>query len=151
VDGVVHFSGQRRRDAVREMERAADRPPLFALTADATAHGSSMEVSVEVSERGAVKRDLDWRLVVTLVATKARTSVTRGENAGDTLDEAAVVRALSDRIAFPVARRGSTTIRLTKPSDLSWSEIDVVAFVQSEVTREIGAAMSLDRKRITVK
>ena len=123
VDGVVHFSGQRRRDAVREMERAADRPPLFALTADATAHGSSMEVSVEVSERGVVKRDLDWRLVVALVATKARTSVTRGENAGETLDEAAVVRALSDRISFPVARGSSTTIRLTKPSDLSWSEI----------------------------
>jgi hypothetical protein len=133
------------------MERAADRPPAFALTADATAHGSSIDVRATVSERGVVKRELDWRLVVALVATKARTSVTRGENAGETLTEASVVRALSDRTPIPLAQGSSTTIRLTKPADLSWSEIDVVGFVQSERTREIGAAMSLERRRIVIK
>ncbi len=151
VDGAVHFSGQRRRDAIREMERAAGRPPLFDLAAEATARASTIDVSVHVTERGEVKRDLDWRLVVALVSTKARTSVVRGENAGETLDEAAVVRALSDRISLSRAARGSIAVRLTKPDDLSWSDIDVVGFTQSEVTREIGAAMSLDRKRVTVR
>ena len=151
VDGVVHFSGQRRQDAIREMQRAAGRPPLFDLAADATARGSAIDLTVQVTERGEVKRDLDWRLVVALVATKTRTSVDRGENAGETLDEAAVVRALSDRISLGRAPRSSITVRLTKPAGLSWSDIDVVGFAQSEVTREIGAAMSLNRTRITVR
>jgi len=123
VDGLVHFSGQRRQDAIREMERAAARPPLFDLAGAATVHGSTIDVAVEVADRGGTKRDADWRVVVALAATKARTSVPRGENAGETLDEAAVVRVLSDRI--PVARgpQKSATVRLTKPADLPWSGI----------------------------
>jgi hypothetical protein len=147
VDGVVHFSGQRRQDAIREMERAVARPPLFDLAADGAIRGSMIDLTVQVADRGA-KRDLDWRVVVALAATRARTSVGRGENAGETLDEAAIVRALSDRI--PVARgpRGSAAVRLTKPADVPWSGIDVVVFVQSETTGEIGAALSLGQKRI---
>jgi len=149
VDGLVHFSGQRRQDAIHEMERAAARPPVFDLTADGTIHGSTVDLTVQLADRGA-KRDLDWRVVGALAATRARTSVARGENAGETLEEAAVVRALSDRI--PVARgpRGSVAVRLTKPADLPWSGIDVVVFVQSETTGEVGAALSLSPKRIEV-
>jgi hypothetical protein len=138
VDGMVQLSGQHRDDAVREMQRAGARPPLFDLAVGSTVHGSAIDVSVQAAERGPVRRDLDWRVVVALVATKARTVVPRGENAGETLEEAAVVRALSDRI--PLA--GSVAVRLTKPSDLSWSDVDVVAFAQSEVTREIGATQA---------
>src|SRR5215471_14451080 len=85
VDGGVHFSGQRRQDAIREMERAAARPPLFDLAADGTIHGSAVDLTVQIDDRGA-KPELDWRVVVALAARKARTSVARGENAGETLD-----------------------------------------------------------------
>jgi len=149
VDGLVHFSGQRRQDAIREMERAAARPPLFELAADGTIHGSTIDLSVQVADRGA-KRELDWRVVVALAATKARTSVARGENAGETLDEAAVVRALSDRIPIARGTRGSVTVRLTKPADLPWTSVDVVAFVQSETTGQVGAASYLSRQRMDV-
>jgi hypothetical protein len=148
VDGVVHFSGQRRQDAIREMERAAARPPLFDLAADGTIHGSTVDLTVQVADRGA-RRDLDWRVVAALAATTARTSVARGENAGETLDEAAVVRALSERI--PVARgpRGSVTVRLTKPADVPWSGIDVVVFVQSETSGEVAAALSVSGRSLS--
>jgi hypothetical protein len=142
VDGQVHFSGQRRQDAAREMERAAARPPLFDLAADATARGSTVEVSVQAAAREGAKPELDWRLVVALAARNARTSVAHGENAGETLDEAAVVRALSDRIPLPRDPRAPITVRLAKPADLAWSDLDVIAFVQSETTREIGSVIA---------
>jgi hypothetical protein len=151
VDGLVHFSGQRRQDAVREMERAGTRPPVFDLIADATAHGSTIDVVVAAIDRGDTKRDADWNVVVALAATKTRTAVARGENAGETLDEAAVVRALSE--GSPLARgpRSTVTVRLTKPADLPWSGIEVVAFVQSKATGAIGAALVLDSKRLSVR
>jgi hypothetical protein len=150
VDGVVHFSGQRRQDAIREMQRAAAQPPLFDLAADGTIHGSTVDLTVQVADRG-TKRELDWRVVVALAATKTRTAVARGENAGETLDEAAVVRALSDRIPVAHGPRGSVTVRLTRPADLPWSGTEVVVFVQSETTGEVGAAFIVDSKRVTVR
>jgi hypothetical protein len=141
VDGLVHFSGQRRADAVRELQRAGLRPPAFDLVADATTHGSTIEVVVAATDRGDTKRDADWRVVVALAATRTRTAVARGENAGETLDEAAVVRALSDRIPLARGPRSSVTVRLTKPAELPWSGLEMVAFVQSDTTGEIGAAI----------
>ena len=92
---------------------------------------------------GDVGRGRDWRVVAVLAAKKAHTAVPRGENAGETLEEAAVVRSLSDRIALP-AQRGTTRIQLSKPADLAWPDLQVVVFAQSEVTREIGAVRLLD-------
>jgi hypothetical protein len=68
-----------------------------------------MDLTVQVAERGEVRRDLDWwllvalaatRLLVALAATRARTPVARGENAGETLEEAAVVRARGTGFRF---------------------------------------------------
>jgi hypothetical protein len=145
VDGQVHFSGQRRDDAFREMARAAGRPPLFELTGETAVHGSAVDVSVHVADRGSAQRDRDWRVVVALAAKKARTAVAHGENAGETLEEAAVVRALSNRVALLPGPRGTVTVRLTKPFDLSWSDADIIAFVQSETTGEIGGALLLSK------
>jgi len=139
VDGLVHLSGQRRQDAIREMERAAMRPPLFDLVADATPHGSTIDVAVTATERGPTRSTPGWHVVVALAATRTRTAVARGENAGATLDEAAVVRALSDRIPLARGPRSTVMVRLTKPADLPWAGIEVVAFVQSRATGEVGA------------
>jgi len=145
VDGLVQLSGQRRDDAVREMGRAAARAAPFDLTADGAVHGSTIELTVRVAARGDPRRELDWRLVVALAATKARTAVLQGENAGETLEEAAVVRTLSERIPLPPGPQATVTVKLNKPADQAWSQIDLVAFVQSEVTREIGGTSMLDR------
>lgn len=146
VDGLVHFSGQRRQDAIREMERAATRSPAFDLIAHATIHGSTIDVVVAATDRGDMKRDADWHVVVALAATKTRTAVARGENAGATLNEAAVVRVLSDGIPLAPGPRSPVTVRLTKPVDLPWSGIEIVAFVQSKATGEVGAVSVLDPK-----
>jgi hypothetical protein len=139
VDGAVQFSGQRRQTARAEMERAAARPPLFDLAVQSTRRGSDVDLTVQVTDAaGAVRREQDWRLVAVLAAKTARTPVAHGENAGETLDEAAVVRALTGRTPLP-ASRGSVRLHLAKPGDLPWSDVEIVVFVQSEATREIGA------------
>jgi len=151
VDGTIQFSGQRRQTAVREMERAAARDPAFDLTAQGKIRGSTIEITAQIAERAGVKRDLDWRVVGALAVKKARTSVAHGENAGDTLDEAAVVRALSDREPIARAPRSSVVLRLTKPADLSWSDVAIVVFAQSETTREIGAVQALDPGQLATR
>jgi hypothetical protein len=151
VDGRVHFSGQRRQDAIREMERAAMRPPAFDLVGSATIQGSTIEVVVAATDRGDSKLDADWQVIVALAATKARTAVARGENAGETLDEAAVVRALSDRIPLGRGPRSPVTVRFSKPADLPWSGIEIVAFVQSKTTGEVGAVSVLDPRQLIVR
>jgi hypothetical protein len=147
VNGTVHFSGQRRQTALRELERAASRPPAFELDVTATLTDSAADLAVKATARApgsagtqAVRAE-DWRLLAALAMKQARTRVARGENAGETLAEAAIVRELSDRFPLPVA--GATAhIRLNKPADLAalpWSDIDLVVFAQSETTLEIGA------------
>jgi len=150
VDGTVQFSGQRRQTAVHEMEAAAARPPTFDLTVRAAVKGSTVDLTVENTPLGNSARERDWRVIAALAAKKAHTAVARGENAGETLEEAAVVRALSARIAIP-AQRGSTRIQLSRPADLAWSEVEVVVFAQSEKTREIGAVRVLDAAQMGFK
>lgn len=151
VDGLVHFSGQRRQDAIREMERAATRPPAFDLVGHATIQGSMIDVVLTATDRADAKGNADWHIVVALAATKTRTAVARGENAGATLEEAAVVRALSDRIPLPRGPRSPVTVRLSKPADLPWSGIEIVAFIQSNATGEVGAVSLLDPMQLTAR
>jgi hypothetical protein len=137
VNGAVQFSGQRRQTALHEIEAAAVRPPVFDLVSRAAIRVSSADVTVQSTPAGDAGRDKDWRLVVALTAKKTRTAVGRGENAGETLEEAAVVRALSERVPLG-PQRSSTRIQISKPTDLAWSDAELVVFAQSEVTREIG-------------
>jgi len=145
VDGAVQFSGQRRETAAQEISRAAERPPAFDLVVRATVRGSTVDLSVEVANPAGARPDRDWRLVAALVAREARTAIHRGENAGELLDEAAVVRALSERAPLPLSR-SPARIQLSKPADLAWSGVDVVVFAQSEVTREIGAVRLIEAR-----
>jgi hypothetical protein len=148
VDGAVQFSGQRRETAAREMERAASRPPSFDLAVEASVRGSAVDLVVRTTNLAPVPRDRDWRITAVLAARRAETDVRRGENAGEKLEEAAVVRALSDRIALPPAGTAAH-VRLAKPADLPWPDAVVVVFVQSEATREIGAVRALDGDRLS--
>ena len=147
VDGAVQFSGQRRETAAQEIGRAAQRPPAFDLAVRATVRGSTVELSVDVPGAGSARPDRDWRLVAALMAEDARTAIQRGENAGEVLEEAAVVRALSERAPLPLSR-GPLRIQLLKPADLSWSSVDLVVFAQSEVTREIGAVRLIEAREL---
>jgi hypothetical protein len=150
VDGAVQFSGQRRQTALREMELGAARPPMFELAVRAAVKGSTVDLTVQSTPTGEAERDRDWRLVAALAAKKAHTVVAHGENAGETLEEVAVVRALSDRVPLP-AQRGTTRIQLSKPGDLAWSDVELVVFAQSETTREIGAVRVIDGREVPTR
>ena len=140
IDGGVHLSGRRRQDAVREMERAARTAATFDLRPRVSLQGSSLEVTVELGERPALADSSGWRLRVALAARDTRTTVARGENAGETLAEAAVVTALSDPVPIPPAPGTTARLRLRKPDDMRWADLDVVVFAQAD-TGAIGAAV----------
>jgi hypothetical protein len=95
------------------------------------------------------RRDCDWRVVAALTAKSARTTVSRGENAGETLEEGAVVRALSERTRL--LPKVASRLQLSKPADVRWSDVDIAVFVQSEVTREIGGVRALDARQLGIK
>jgi hypothetical protein len=142
VGGTVHFSGGQTAVAAAEIARAAARAPDVELTGDAAVAGDELTVTLRVAPRAGFDRAQDWRAVVALSARSTRTRVLRGENRGETLEEAAVVRALSDRLPVPGAA-GPLRIRLRKPAELTWADAEVVAFVQSETTRQIAAARAI--------
>lgn len=150
VDGAVQFSGQRRQTALREMELAAARPPMFELAIRAAVKGSTVDLTVQSTLTGDAGRDRDWRLVAALAAKKTHTAVAHGENAGETLEEAAVVRALSDRVPVP-GQRAAAHIQLSKPGDLAWSDAELVVFAQSEATGEIGAVRAIDGREMPAR
>jgi hypothetical protein len=143
VDGSVQLSGQRRQTALQEMARAGEQPPVFDLAIQSAAHAATLDLTIRVGAGGPLKRDRDWRVVAALAAKKAQTAVGHGENAGETLEEAAVVRSLTDRIPLPTPG-AALRLQLVKPADLAWSDVEIVVFVQSEATREIGAVRVLD-------
>lgn len=145
VAGSVHFSGQRHQTARDEIARAA-RHAVRALPVEASVTGGVACLAVETRAFEAMP-DEDWRLVGALAQRSARTVVERGENAGEILEEAAVVRRLSDRMRLTGAGR-PTVLRLEKPSDLPWSDLDLVVFVQSEKTGEVAAVRTLDGRQL---
>jgi hypothetical protein len=137
VDGAVHFSGGRRDVALAEIRRAARRVPDANLAARAVIEGERAVVTAQVSMTPtATSRRDGWRLMVALAAKATRTRVTRGENAGRTLDESAVVRALSDPMPLPapMPAHAAVSLRVTvaKPPELAWSDVEITAFVESD-------------------
>ncbi|HET6284346.1 MAG TPA: DUF1223 domain-containing protein [Polyangia bacterium] len=146
VDGTVHFSGGRRSVALAEIQRAATATPLFDLSGTATIDSDRATITVRAAPAaappGRAAKLADWQLSVALLARRARTAVTRGENRGETLDEAAIVRALSEPVPLPSTSAG-TRIQLSKPSSLSWTDIELVAFAQATATLHIGGAAAV--------
>src|SRR4051812_1586010 len=144
VAGTVHFSGQRRAVALSEIRRAASRPALFDLGATASVNGQDIVVAVRAAPRNPGNATPDWRVVVALTQKAARTRVLHGENGGESLQEVAIVRALSVPLPLPSAPRPLVTTSLSRPADLGWADLAVVAFVQSVGTGEVADALAID-------
>ena len=145
VNGTVHLSGARRSAVLAEISRAASGTAPVSLQGEASIQGESAVVTVRVS--GRARQESGWRLYVALAAREARTPVPAGENVGRTLEEVAVVRALS--AALPVDLHGTEMMRVTlmKPAQLPWSDVEIVAFVQSTTTLEVGGASAIGLNR----
>lgn len=144
VAGTVHFSGQRRTVALAEIRRAAGRPVHFTLDATASVKGQQIVVSVRAAPRSAEGASEDWRVVVALTQKAAQTRVLHGENGGESLQEVAIVRALSDPIPLPTAPGQPVRTTLAKPAELRWADLEAVAFVQANATGEVAEALAVD-------
>ena len=101
-------------------------------------------VRVRVARADALARADDWRVTGALVQKTAETQVHRGENSGETLQEASVVRTLSPRLPLPRNGVAEVVLTLRKPADLAWRNTALVAFVQSEKTRAVAAVAEVD-------
>jgi len=145
VNGQVHFSGQRRQTALDAIARAA-RHPGPALPVEASFAGRVLRLAVDGRAFESILHG-DWRVVAALAQRSARTAVARGENAGETLEEAAVVRRLSDRLPLTGAGR-PIVLQLERPSDVAWPELDVVVFVQSEESGEVATVRTLEGREL---
>jgi hypothetical protein len=142
VAGQVHFPGGERDVALRQIAAAGQRPALATLALRADVDGDVATLHVRVG-RDRLDRSGDWRLTAALVQKTAETRVDRGENGGETLREASVVRGLSDRVPLGPSDQ-ELTVKLRKPADLGWRNAALVAFVQSEKTREVAGVAEID-------
>jgi hypothetical protein len=144
VDGAVHFSGRRRDVALQEIRKAAAAPALVDVDGQAVLRGNQAQVTVRLTARAADAFRQPWRLFVAVAARAARTRVTRGENSGDTLEEAAVVRSLSEPVRIASAPAEPVTITVTKPADLPWSALELDAVLASESSWQVGAVRAIE-------
>jgi len=144
VDGAVHFSGGRRDIALQEIRRAADAPPLVDLDGEATLDGDEAHVTLRVTPRAATAASQDWSAFVAVAVRAASTPVPRGENGGETLEEAAIVRSLSTPVPVSLAP-GAPPIHITvrRPSELPWPTLELAAVVQSPKTLHVAAARAI--------
>jgi hypothetical protein len=144
VAGQVHFPGGQSDVALRQIAAAAARPVTATLALDARVDGEMATVRVRVARADTLARAEDWRVTGALVQKTAETHVRRGENSGETLQEASVVRALSPHLPLSPAGVAEVVLSLRKPADLGWRDVALVAFLQSEKTREVAAVAEID-------
>jgi len=146
VAGQVHFPGGQSDVALHQIAAAAGRPlaATATLSLGATVEGDVATVRVRVARAEALDRTEDWRVTGALVQKTAQTQVHRGENSGETLEEASVVRTLSPRLPLPPNGVAEIVLTLRKPADLAWRNTALVAFVQSEKTRAVAAVTEID-------
>lgn len=136
VNGREELNGGDAAGARRAIDRALHAEPsrvaLAAAVAGPGERGSDV-VAVRFSTTGAPP---DAILYVALVEPFATSRVTRGENAGKTLDHANVVRALD---AAPLAAPSGVRA-LALPRDVPRESLEVVAWVQVPATMQVLAA-----------
>ncbi|HVY40592.1 MAG TPA: DUF1223 domain-containing protein [Polyangia bacterium] len=140
VNGQTHLAGGQADVALREIAAAGSRMRSAPLVVRGRASGDAVRVTVDLPA-GDPARGVGWEVRVALVEKSARTRVLHGENAGETLDETALVRELSPALPVTGPRLETT---LPRPRDLPWGNAGLVAFVQSAATGEVAAVGSLD-------
>jgi len=148
VGGRVHFSGGRRDVALAEIRRAAEAPEPATLAAGAALDrsGENIVLTARVTARtGPALRD-DWQLFVALAQKEAHTAVVHGENAGETLTEAAIARWLSEALAFSTDG-APVQVLVPKPRAVPSRDLELVVFVQSRSTGQIISVRSIELSR----
>jgi hypothetical protein len=147
VNGSAEFVGSRERQGKNAIEEAARQATVPVKLSAAAANGQRVaEVTVQVGrwEGAPAAEQLEVWLAVT--ETGLHSAVSRGENAGETLYHAAVVRKLQKLgtvAAKPVVgndEREALTAKISIDSGWKAENLQVVAFVQARRTLRIYGA-----------
>lgn len=148
VGGKVHFSGARRDVALAEIQRAAGTPEpgMLAVTVAPDRARENFAATVRVTARAGAAAGADWRLFVALAQKEGRTAVAHGENAGETLTEAAIVRWLSTPLTVSADGAPVQVLVPRQHSSLA-RDFELVAFLQSQSTGQVVSVRSLDLAR----
>ena len=137
VDGRTDVLGSDERTIVTAVTAAA-REPHGALRLTAVKKGVRIAVA-------GLSDHSDADVMVAVVEDGLVSKVERGENAGRTLAHTAVVRALQ-RVGTVAAGAAQWSAEVPVPSNDSWKEPRLVAFVQDVRTRRVLAAGALKKE-----
>ena len=144
VDGTAEFVGSREREARQTIEQAARQAKAnVSISANGDETGASRKFNVQVGRLASAAAGDTPEVWLAVTETQLHSSVTRGENAGEDLHHAAVVRTLrrlgSAAPNKDVSFAGETNVSIAS----SWKQenLRVVVFVQEKNSRRIlGAA-----------
>jgi hypothetical protein len=144
VDGRTEFVGSREWEARKEIEEVAGKAKAEVHITPAETGADRAEFNVHVGKLAGVSRDDVAEVWLAITETGLHNAVTRGENAGEDLHHAAVVRTLM-RIGVANAKDSETAFagEASVSFDRNWKRdnLRAVVFVQGKKTREIfGAA-----------
>ena len=144
VDGRVEFVGSREGEARRVIEEQARKPKASVSVTQANSSDGKERFSVHVGKLADSRADDTPEVWLAVTETGLHSEVTRGENAGEDLHHAAVVRTLR-KIGVANAKDPETSFagEATVAFDRGWKRDNVraVVFVQEKNSREIvGAA-----------
>jgi hypothetical protein len=140
VDGRFQLVGSDRREAASAIDRSKQDPKVPLTILQVVRNGSQISAAIEVPPSGPQKRMAV--LYVVLAEERARSSVTRGENAGRDLAHVSVARVLAQ--SGPLDLRDGLTkqVVLSVPQGAGADGLRVVAFLQdSSSGRVLGATL----------
>lgn len=146
VDGTSELVGSREREARQGIERAARQPKtVLSIAANSEEKEGSRKFNVQVGRLGNASAGDTSEVWLAVTETQLHSSVSRGENAGEDLHHAAVVRALRMLGSAEQNKDMSFATETSVPVNSSWKRenLRVVIFVQERKSRRIlGAAVA---------
>lgn len=144
VDGRIDVLGSDERAIVTAVTAAAREPHGTLRVAPAQKKINAPGGQVRIAVTG-LSNHSDADVMVAVVEDNLVSKVERGENAGRTLSHTAVVRALQ-RVGTVPSGAAQWSAEVLVPSNDSWKEPRLVAFVQDSRTRRVLAAGALEKE-----
>lgn len=144
VDGHTEFVGSRSREAREAIQKAASQPKLdIQITPSGPSGNDKASFDFKISNLAGLGNDQDGELWIAITETNLHTDVKAGENSGERLQHAAVVREIEKLESFrgPDDHTAHATVKLNS----AWQKqnLNVVAFTLEKHSRKItGAATS---------
>jgi hypothetical protein len=146
VDGQVQLVGSNGREALVEIEKAAQQPQTdVSISSETPDNHGSQRFTVSVGKLAGNTAGDVAEIWLAVTEDGLQSSVNRGENAGRVLSHIATVRSLhkigvADAGAAPVSFKGDPHVKF----DSHWKSenLHVIAFVQEKKSRRILGAVS---------